>query len=279
MTTGGLVVLIGGHEDKHDRRIILSEVARRLRPGRLVIATLASEEPELQWFAYSRVFRDLGIVDTVQMDFTSREEAMSPDALEMLEDASGIFFTGGDQTKITAKLGGTTVLEHILQLHADGGMLAGTSAGAAVMGNVMPVAITDEESHKVRSAFQMTRGLGIVPQLVVDQHFAQRARIERLVAAVAENPSALGIGIDEDTAVLLQPGEYFDVLGSGAVYVADGHSITYTNMAEQASEQTLCLFDLRLHVLCHGTRYSLVERRPSCKEASRSRQTAKRPGG
>lgn len=269
--TPGTVILIGGQEDKLEKRLILNEVARRVSGGRLVVATLASEEPALQWATYNQVFRELGVSDVVQMDFVSREQAMSPEAIEILDDAAGVFFTGGDQMQITAKLGGTLVLQRLLDLHRNGAVLAGTSAGAAVMGTIMPVGMTDAESHKVLSAFRMARGLAIVPELVVDQHFAQRARIERLVAAVAENPSALGIGIDEDTAVILKPGTYFEVIGAGAVYVADGHSVTYTNIAEQASEQTLCLFNLRLHVLCHGTRFDLETRRPAGAPRDRAR--------
>jgi cyanophycinase len=148
-------------------------------------------------------------------------------------------------------------------------VLAGTSAGASAMGQTMLV--TDgasERSHKVKGAFYMARGLGFVGDLVIDQHFAQRARIERLMGAVAENPGVLGIGIDEDTAVILKGSEQFRVIGSGAVYVADGRDLTFSNVSEQASQRTLCVFDVKLHVLCHGASFDLATRRPAMGDMS-----------
>jgi cyanophycinase len=121
---------------------------------------------------------------------------------------------------------------------------------------------TQEESHKVGGAFYMAHGLGLVEGLVIDQHFAQRARIERLIGAVAENPGGLAIGIDEDTAVIVEGDARFTVIGSGAVYVADGRTVTHTNMSEQMKGSTLCLFDVALHVLSHGTGFNLLTRRP-----------------
>jgi cyanophycinase len=252
---------VGGHEDKTGPRLILAEIARRIGSGPLVIATLASTEPDRQWATYESAFRKLGIEELVHLDLPSREGAMRPEALTAIDGTRGVFFTGGDQLKITGKLGGTPLLQRILDLHRGGALLAGTSAGAAAMGAVMPVSTEESDTHKIKSAFLMARGLGVV-DLVIDQHFAQRARIERLVGAVAENPSALGLGIDEDTAIILDSRHCFEVIGSGAVYVADGHQITYTNVAEHKSDQTLCLFDVRLHVLNHGASFSLVDRRP-----------------
>jgi cyanophycinase len=180
----------------------------------------------------------------------------------MIDGASIVFFTGGDQLKIVSKLGGTPLLSRIRALYTDrGAVIAGTSAGASAMGASMLASHATEDSHKVEAAFFMARGLGLVQDLVIDQHFAQRARIERLVGAVAEDPGVLGIGIDEDTAVILRE-KSLRIVGSGAVYVADGHGITYTNMSERSPEQTLSLFDLRLHVLSHGSTYDLVDRRP-----------------
>jgi hypothetical protein len=119
----------------------------------------------------------------------------------------------------------------------------------------------DETSHKVESSFFVARGLGLVPDLVIDQHFAQRARVERLVGAVAEDPGVLGIGIDEDTAVILEH-RMLRITGSGAVYVADGEGVTYTNVSERKPDRTLRLHDLRLHVLSQGSTFDLGTRRP-----------------
>jgi cyanophycinase len=120
----------------------------------------------------------------------------------------------------------------------------------------------EEPSHKVDAAFYMARGLGLVSDLIIDQHFAQRARIERLIGAIAENPGVLGVGIDEDTGVILEPDNRCHVIGTGAVYVADGSGVTHTNVSEQSRGHTLSLFDVALHVLNHGTGFDLGTRRP-----------------
>jgi cyanophycinase len=117
------------------------------------------------------------------------------------------------------------------------------------------------EKHKLGRAFIMARGLGFIRDMVIDQHFAQRARIERLLGAMAENPGVLGVGIDEDTAVIVR-GSQFRVIGSGAVYVADGSHISYTNATQGKPDRTLCLFDVRLHVLSHGSCFDMTRRKP-----------------
>ncbi|MCU1325258.1 MAG: hypothetical protein JWN34_628 [Bryobacterales bacterium] len=260
------VILIGGREAKDGNRLILGEVAAHARTGALVVATLASEEAPRQWATYREVFTDLGVPEVRHLAIESREEAADPAWAAMLEGAGCIFFTGGDQLKITTKLGGTSLYSSIKAAFRQRGVaLAGTSAGASAMGETMLVSSGpegDAENHKVKSAFAMARGLGFVRDMVIDQHFAQRARIERLVGAIAENPSVLGVGIDEDTALVLD-GVEARVIGSGAVYVADGSCVTYSNISEVASERALCLLDVRLHVLVHGSLFNLATRRPS----------------
>jgi cyanophycinase len=258
--------MVGGREDKTGDRMILSEVARRAHSSVLVIATLASEEPIRQWETYREAFGELGIREVEHLEIHSREDAAKPKNAEIVKNASAIFFTGGDQLKISSKLGGTSLLTHIRALYEErGGVIAGTSAGAAAMGASMLVSHGTEQSHKVEGAFYMARGLGLVRDLVIDQHFAQRARIERLVGAVAEDPGVLGIGIDEDTAVIFED-NLLRIIGSGAVYVVDGYGITYSNVSEGTSNRTLCLFDLKLHVLSHGSVYNLETRCPSVPE-------------
>ena len=263
------LILIGGSENKSGTGLILSEVAALTRDRALVLATLASEEPARQWETYSGIFKKLGIHDIRHLAIDSREEASDPKWSGVLSGAGCLFLTGGDQLKIVGKLGGTSLFAAIRSAHASGDlMLAGTSAGASALGETMLVSGgAEEETHKIRGAFSMARGLGLVRDMVIDQHFAQRARIERLVGALAEDPGVLGIGIDEDTAVLLDEGGTMRVIGSGAVYVADGSSITYSNVCENPSERTLCLFDVRLHVLVHGTAYNRATRRPMALES------------
>lgn len=261
--TRGTLILIGGSEDKQGGRVILSEVARRTGDGTLVVATLASERPDYQWQRYDQVFTELGVKRLVHLAAADRQDVVDAGASGLLDDAAAIFFTGGDQVKITSKLGGTSLLTALRQRFEAGALVAGTSAGASAMGEVMLVSRGPEEtSHKVEGAFYMTRGLGLIADVIVDQHFAQRARIERLIGAIAENPGVLGMGIDEDTGVIVEPDGRCHVLGTGAVYVADGQGVTHTNVSETSRGHTLSLFDVALHVLHHGNGFDLRSRRP-----------------
>jgi cyanophycinase len=260
----GTLILIGGAEEKSGTRTILQQVVKHSAGGPLVVATLASEEPNTLWSIYSRIFQELGIRDVRHLAGLNREELSENNTGKILSDARAVFFTGGDQLKITTNLGGTTAYERIRNLYKrNGGLIAGTSAGAAAMGQVMLMSpeVLGGERHKVRRAFIMARGLGLTRDMVIDQHFAQRARIERLLGAIAEDPGLLGVGLDEDTAIVVR-GSRFDVIGSGAVYVADGSSISYTNVNEQSYDRTLCLFNVRLHVLSTGSGFEIASRTP-----------------
>jgi cyanophycinase len=256
--------MIGGAEDKTGQKVCLQALARGAGTGKLVIATLASEEPEWQWATYSRLFSGLGVTSISHLTATAREDLSSPETLKLLTEASAVFFTGGDQLKITTLLGGTPAYDIIRALYKKrGGLIAGTSAGAAAMGQVMlmSTAVVGPETHKIRQAFMMARGLALIRDVVIDQHFAQRARIERLLGAVAENPAVLGLGIDEDTAIIVDY-QHFRVIGSGAVYVADGSAMTWTNVAERGPDSTLSIHDVRLHVLATGSSFDMAARRP-----------------
>jgi cyanophycinase len=262
-TRRGTMILIGGSEDKVGTRVILSEVARRAGEGTFVVASIASEEPDRQWERYHRVFTELGVTRLKHLAINEREEVLDPQRAAMFDDATAVFFTGGDQVKIATKIGGTTLFARLRERYAEGALVAGTSAGASAMGEAMLVSRGPlEESHKVDGAFYMTRGLGLISDLVIDQHFAQRARIERLIGAIAENPGVLGVGIDEDTGIIVEPAGVMRVIGTGAVYVADGRGITHTNVSEKAKGHTLSLFDVTLHVLNHGTGLDMRTRRP-----------------
>jgi cyanophycinase len=260
----GSVIMIGGREDKSGECRVLNEVAVHVGAGSLVIATAASREAVQQWLEYDRVFADLGVRRRVHLDFGDRESACDG-ALRTLDDASVIFFTGGDQLRITAKLGGTPTCDRITALHRDGATIAGTSAGASVMAETMLVG-GPGDTHRVGAALHMAPGLGFVRNVIVDQHFAQRGRIGRLLATVAQNPKSLGIGIDEDTACVMRDGE-FRVLGCGAVYVVDGHDLTGSNISEADADRVMSVFDMRLHVLSDGDRFDLERRRPRAGDA------------
>jgi cyanophycinase len=231
-----------------------------------VIATLASEVPDEQWRVYSRIFRELGVKKIAHLDFGRREDAIAQPRLDVLAGATAVFFCGGDQLKLTSKIAGTKTFDEIVRLYRSGATIAGTSAGAAALSETMLVGSPVVESHKVMGAFFTAAGMGLLREIIIDQHFGQRWRIGRLLGAVAEKPSVLGIGIDEDTAVLVDGSSGFEVIGSGAVYVIDGSAVTYTNISEHQLDRTMAIFNVRLHVLKSGNRFDLSKRQPSVVE-------------
>jgi cyanophycinase len=256
----GPLIIIGGGEDKEGERTILREVARRVDGGRLVLATVASHQPQGYFEAYQKAFADIGVSDLVELYVSDRSEAQDPRKLEMFDGAKGVFFSGGDQLRIASQIGDTPVEERIREIHDRGGVLAGTSAGASVMSETMLVKGTSSGSHRIGD-LHMAPGLGLVPDVIIDQHFAERGRFGRLFGAVAHNPRGLGLGIDEDTAILLEDGR-FRVIGSGCVYVVDGAGVTRSNIAEAKAESALSMSDVTLHVLSAGDSFDLASRRP-----------------
>jgi cyanophycinase len=196
-----------------------------------------------------------------KLEIESRDEARKPETVAKIADAAGVFFTGGDQLRITSQIGDTPTFEKLHELHRRGVVIAGTSAGASVVCETMLVAGEGRESHRIDDSLKMAPGLGLVPGMIVDQHFAERGRLGRLLGAVAHNPVMLGVGIDEDTAIIIENG-HFTVLGSGAIYVIDAREVTYSNIADATLGQTLSVHHLILHTLVHGERFELHDRRP-----------------
>jgi cyanophycinase len=257
----GPLIIIGGGEDKEGERVILRAVARHLNGGKLVLATVASHQPEGYFEAYQTAFADLGISDLVELYVNDRAETLDPEKLRLFDGAAGVFFSGGDQLRISSQVGDTPIEQRVREIHQTGGLIAGTSAGASMMSETMLVKGTSGESHKIGD-LHMAPGLGLVRDVIIDQHFAERGRFGRLFGAVAHNPRELGIGIDEDTALVLQDGR-FEVIGSGCVYVVDGAGVTQSNIAEARPERALSMYDIRLHVLSSGDTFDLARRRPA----------------
>lgn len=262
----GTLIIIGGKEDKKKDKKILQEVARRAASGKLIVATVATDLPDEVWEEYRKLFSDLGVRNVEHLDIRSRTDALSEEAVRILEGARVVFFTGGDQLKITSQLGDSMVYRWTNQLLEKGGTVAGTSAGASVMSTTMLVSGSGDQSPKVEAAVHMAPGLGFFPDAVVDQHFAERGRIGRLIAAITQNPRQLGVGIDEDTAIIVQGNEFFEVIGEGSVYVLDAAGITYSNLVEGDLDTMLATFDVKLHLLSEGYRYDLQNRRPCLPE-------------
>ncbi|MDA8235798.1 MAG: cyanophycinase [Clostridia bacterium] len=258
----GILVIIGGAEDKENKCLILKRVTQLAggQEGRLVLISTATENPEEVGEEYKRIFLRLGLKRVINLCLSTREQAEEQKAVEEIRGATAIFFTGGDQLRITSILGGTAVDLAVYEAYRRGTVIAGTSAGASAMSNTMIVEGNSDEGPK-QNTVKMAPGLGLLDQVVIDQHFAQRGRLGRLLAAVAQNPNILGIGIDEDTAIEVNKG-LFRVIGSQTVTIIDGRQILYTNASEADPRQPLALSNVTLHVLPPGYGYDLRTRQP-----------------
>jgi len=259
----GTLIIIGGHENKDGDQAILSEVARHAKRNnqRLVIVTVATQLPEEVADQYQQVFAELGVKHVDVVDIRTREEAHDDERIRLVKEASVIFFTGGDQLRITSQVGDSPLFRCMREHYYRGGTIAGTSAGAAAMPETMIVDGPSDESNRI-SALDMAPGLGFISGVCIDSHFAQRGRMGRLLGVVAQNPRNLGLGIDEDTAVVVTSDNCLRVIGSGAVYVADGSDIMYSSLSESHAEGIMSIYNVRLHVLGADDLFDLVERRP-----------------
>jgi cyanophycinase len=254
------VILIGGAEEKEANGAILGEVARRAREAPVAVCTAGSEIPDELYECYRAAFRQHGVKSVLHIRVPNRRGAEEPKLAQAVADAQTFFFTGGDQLLITSRIGGSLLWSAIQELYRKGGTVAGTSAGASALGQTMPLSMEADE-HKIAAAWQLLPALGLLRGVIVDQHFAQRGRMGRLIAAVVENPRLLGLGIDENTALIWSRG-YFHVIGDGAVYVVDGRDVKESNLGGDRPHSAVSAFDLRLHVLSAGNRFDVESRRP-----------------
>jgi cyanophycinase len=259
----GYIVPIGGAENKeNDRRILrrFVEVSGGEDADIVVIPT-ASKMHETGP-RYEALFRDLGASRVAVMDFDTRRDCQEPNRLQRLEEATGIFFTGGNQLRLTALLGGTPVAQLIRKRNASGVTVGGTSAGASILSEHM-IAFGDEGSSVIAGSVRLAPGLGLTNRFVIDQHFRERDRLGRLITALAYNPFAIGIGLDEDTAAFIGPDEVLEVEGTGGVTVVDASEVSFSS-ADSASEgQPVAILGLKVHVLVEGTTFDLNTRSAS----------------
>ncbi|MGE5390347.1 MAG: cyanophycinase [Deltaproteobacteria bacterium] len=249
----GKLVIIGGAEDKYGDSRILEEVVDIIggEDSRLGIITTATKHPEETGEEYKDVFYRLGVRDVDVIDISSRDEANMDDNAERLRKATGFFFTGGDQLRITSILGGTRAYQVLYDSFMDGIPVIGTSAGASVMSSTMIVEGNSNDAAR-KCTLKMAPGLNLMDGVIIDQHFDQRGRLGRLLCGVAENPGTLGIGIDEDTAIVVYPDDHFEVIGTNAVTVIDGKTIKSSNVSESQPNEILSIANASLHVLSRG---------------------------
>lgn len=256
------ILVIGGAEDKvHGKEILHTFFSRSGgSEARLAIIPSASREPAILGDRYRSIFEEMGAKEIKILDIREREQSEYPDVQEYIKDCTGVFMTGGDQLRLCGLLADTPLMEKIrLRVHLGELTLAGTSAGAAVMGHHMIAGGGSGETPN-RSLVDMATGLGIIPQVVVDQHFHNRNRMGRLLTAISAHPDRLGIGIDEDTCALFEEDGQILVIGKGAVTIIDPGDVSHTNQALLGASEPISICNLKLHLLCHGDRYHLHRR-------------------
>jgi cyanophycinase len=260
--TKAAVMVIGGAEDKvHGRQILSTFFARAgATDARIAIIPCASREPEAIGIRYQTIFEEMGAKEIQVIDIREREHGERPDWQAFLDECTGVFMTGGDQLRLCGLLVDTPIMEK-MRIRAQLGeiTLAGTSAGAAAMGHHMIAGGGSGESPN-RSLVDMATGLGIIPEIIVDQHFHNRNRMARLMSAIAAHSDKFGIGIDEDTCAMFEGNGSFQVIGKGTVTVIDPGDISYTNQADIGTSDPLSIHNLRIHILSHGDRYDLYKR-------------------
>jgi len=258
--TRGWIIPIGGAENKENDRHILERfiAVSGGRDADIVVIPTASRMNETGP-RYERLFGDIGVDRVTVMDFDTRRDCQEPGRLQRLAEATGIFFTGGNQLRLTTLLGGTPVAKLIRTRNAQGVTVGGTSAGASILSEHM-IAFGDEGSSVISGSVRLAPGLGLTNRFIIDQHFRQRDRLGRLLTALAYNPFAIGIGLDEDTAAFIGPDETVEVEGSGGVTVVDASDVSFSSMDTVEEGQPVCLLGLRLHILVAGATFNLHTR-------------------
>lgn len=264
----GQLIIIGGAEDREKDCQILREFIRCAGglKAKIIVMTVATELPREVGDDYIRTFERLGVEDIRILDMAYRDDTNSERSLEIIKQATGVFFTGGDQAQIVDTLKGTEVDKLLHQRFADGLVIAGTSAGAAMMPDMMIVEGDAGTNPKV-NIVETGPGMGFLPNIAIDQHFAQRGRIGRLLSAMAQQSINLGFGIDENTAVIVT-GNLVKVVGDGAITVVDMANLAHSNLSEILRDEDLALCGVNLHILPDGYGFDLDTRTPMTKEGN-----------
>ena len=259
----GWIVPIGGAEDKENSPVILKRFVELCGGRSADIAVIPTASRMIETGPrYETLFGDLGARNVSVLDFDTRRDAQEKNRLATLERASGVFFTGGNQMRLSTLLGGTPVAKLVRIQNAQGVPVGGTSAGASILSEHM-IAFGEEGSSPRATSVRLAPGLGLTNRFVIDQHFRQRDRLGRLVAALAYNPFAVGIGLDEDTAAFIGPDNTLEVEGSGAVTVVDADNLQFSSMAQIGENDPVCLLGLTVHILTAGATFNLHTRKAS----------------
>jgi cyanophycinase len=256
----GYIIPIGGAEEKFDNPEILDRFIEVCggKDARIAIIPTASELEDTGR-NYEKLFRRIGVKHARVLQLVTREDCQHSDATDYIAKSDGVFMTGGNQLRLSTTLGGTPVAQAIRRRNAAGMHVAGTSAGAAFMPEHM-IAGGDEGSTPSPVMVTMAPGLGLTNNFIIDQHFRQRDRLGRLLTALAYNPFAIGIGLDEDTAAFIRPGDDLEVVGSGGITIIDPTNLSYSSMDRARRGDPVSLIDVKLHILISGGRFEIESR-------------------
>lgn len=251
-----LLVIVGGAEDRLKDKVILRRFLELSDgvDGNVLVLTAASLDQAASWAGYAQVFREMGATKTSHLPIHSVDDANAPETINRILNADGIFITGGDQRRMMQRLAGTSAARALhIAFHVRSCCMGGTSAGAAVMSHIM---LAEGETPQLpeKDAAVLGSGLGFVANAIIDQHFSQRRRLGRLLSALAQRPDMLGVGIDEDTALLIERGRGIEVIGKGTVTLIDGRRMR-TNYRDAESSERLEMLGVTLHVLPAGNHY------------------------
>ena len=260
----GRLLMIGGNEDKDEDSMVILPHSVEMCGGknaRIIVCGTPSESVEEKERTYRELFEKIGVAEIMEPEITSRRDGENLELVQMARTATGVFFTGGDQLRLTSIVAGTPFGNEIARrTFVEGLVVGGTSAGAAAMSSTMFISGRSKGTVR-RSDVGLAPGLGYWRDTVIDTHFAQRGRVSRMLVIFAHNPQVLGVGIDEDTAIEVEPGSCFKVIGSGAVFVFDG-TVTHTNAPEAHDDDVIAMTDSAMHVLPSGYGFDLRSKRP-----------------
>ena len=258
----GRLIAIGGNEDKADELIVLKRVVQEIGKSdyKVGVITTASEDPEKRGEDYNNVFTTLGAAKINIFDIKERFEANDRKTAKSIAEFDLIFFTGGDQLRLTTILGGTRIFDAIQEHLVNGGLIAGTSAGAAVFSDTM-IYEGKSEDGLFKGSVLSTSGFGFVDKIIFDTHFMARGRIGRLVQIVTSNPTCIGVGIGEDSGVILKGDGVAEVVGTGQVIIVDGCGIGVSNIMDIKPGEPIAVENVRIHSLVDGYGYNFRKRR------------------
>lgn len=260
-SSGSHLLVVGGAEDRSRQKLILRRFVE-LSGGEnacILVVAIASETPQAVYKGYVHAFSQLGARQVRGLLTTSRSEIRGLDAASLLDRVTGVYFSGGDQLRIAALLGGTRFYALLEDMIRSGCTVGGTSAGASAISDTMIIGWEPSE-RPLAGNIRMSSGLGIVRHVVIDQHFSQRRRLSRLITAVSHHPGYLGVGVDEDTAALIHPDGVMRVIGSGTVTIVDGSDISDCNVAEAPSDHPLSVVGMKVRVLSTESSFDLNTR-------------------